>query len=173
MVNNYESVCAPATSHLFTNNSNPQMRTSSIRILTGLAVVPLLLAMVWMLPYPGSPGRPAQPAWPQWIALNLALAYGTFFLMAAIAAGMLRLLRWRAVWQYGLVMFVVAFANYAGAFWYASSYGGTGEGGMKGTAASTLDGSAWLVAGLQAAQSAAWLAIAFVLFWAIAVRSRD
>ena len=144
------------------------MNTRYIRIAVGMAVAPLVLAVIWTIPYWG------HSAFDKWVVINTVLAYATFTVLAAISHVVLRVLRLRAAWQYCLVMFAVAFVVYAVfAFISVNGYRELYYSQTQVVKDGSLTNAGALLQITDSLQGAAILSAVFFVFWLVAVRESN
>jgi len=144
------------------------MMVIGLRIATGILVAPLALAVVWTMPYV------EHSAFAKWAVINTVLAYGTFSVTAAVSHVVLKVLRLERAWHYCSVMFCVAFLGYvAFAFYGLRGYSELYYAQTKVIENGSLTMSGFVLQLTQAAQGAALLSAAFLLFWFIAVHERS
>jgi hypothetical protein len=73
------------------------------RIALGVFLSPLIIALIWTIPYWGHSSLSF------WALFNLVFAYVFFLFFAGICHLILRVYGWQKCWQYTSVMFVVSF----------------------------------------------------------------
>ena len=141
------------------------MNTRYIRIAVGMLIAPLVLAVIWTIPYRD------HSAFDKWVVINTVFAYVTFTALAAVSHVVLWVLRLRAAWQYCLVMFGVAFVVYAVfAFISVNGYQELYYSQTQVVKDGSLTSAGVLLQITDSLQGAAILSAAFFVFWFVAVR---
>jgi hypothetical protein len=143
------------------------MNKTRIRTAVGMFFSPLLLAVIWSIPYL------EHSAFTKWLVINTIFAYLTFTVAAGISHLIIKALRLASAWQYCLVMFCVALVVSLG----FSFYGLQGYNELYHSQTQVIKDGSITSAGLileitNATQTAALFAAAFLLFWFISIRRR-
>jgi hypothetical protein len=130
-----------------------------------LVLTPIAMAIVWSIPFYD------HSALKQWILINTLNAYGTFLFMAAISHLILRVLHLKAAWQYCLVMFCVALPIHIGsAIYNLQDYNSLYYSQTQVVEHGKITASGYMLQVTNSLKGAAFLTVAFLLFWFIAVR---
>ena len=143
------------------------MNNGHVRVAVGMLFSPLVLAVVWTIPYL------EHSAFEKWAVLNTVFAYVTFTVAAAISHFVLKVLRLSAAWQYCLVMFFVALlANLALGFYGLQGYSELYHSKTQVVQNGSITGAGYILEITNAVQGAALLSAVFLLFWFISIGRR-
>jgi len=141
------------------------MNINHLRIIAGLVLTPIAMAIVWSIPFYD------HSALKQWVLINILSAYGAFLFFAAISHLILRVLNLKAAWQYCLVMFCVALPIDIGFSIYSiQGYSSLYYSQTQVVEHGNITASGYMLQVTESLKSSAFLTLAFLLFWFIAVR---
>ena len=142
------------------------MSAQRLRVFSTMLVLPLVLSAVWTIPYLH------HSAFGKWAVLNTLFAYAAFFASAIVSHVLLRLLRMRAGWQFGVVKFCVAFAGFLSFALYSTrGYGELYHSNTQIVAQGALTEAGFRLYVVDSATQAALLSVLFFIFWLITVRA--
>jgi hypothetical protein len=143
------------------------MNNRHVRVAVGMIFSPLVLAVIWTIPYR------EHSAFEKWVVINTVFAYVTFTVTAGISHFVLKALRLAAAWQYCLVMFCVALvANLGLGFYSLQGYSELYHSQTRVVQNGSITGAGFVLEITNAFQSAVLLSAVFLLFWFISVGRR-
>jgi hypothetical protein len=143
------------------------MNNRHIRIAAGMLISPLVLAVVWCIPYFD------HSAFIKWVLINTVFAYVTFSVTAGISHFIVKSLRFAFAWQYCLVMFGVALvANLGFGFYGLQGYDDLYHSQTQVIKNGSITGAGFMLEITNSVRAAALFSAAFLLFWFISIGRR-
>jgi len=138
------------------------------RIALGVFLSPLIIALIWTIPYWG------HSALNFWALFNLVFAYVFFLFFAAICHLILRAYGWKKCWQYTSVMFVVSFVlNLMWSLYSTAGYDNLFYSQTLVVEFGQITNAGYLLKLQESLISSIIISLAMALFWYIAVHKTN